>query len=341
MRTKCFKALLTLVLLAALPLCFASALAEFSFTQGMGATSATLATPVPATASMTDFERRLVELGLSLIPYDHPFVIAYEMTYGVDIPSYVAQVNGVTVSGIPFEYGGHGTIDGFSDRWWTRTAVGEYPVGGMDCAEFIVWIYHQLGYTLPDNSATLFLSGQSGVLRRLPGIRAHFVIPALEYAMIGDVAYNSEDFSYSSGHGSHVQMYFGTADKLGITEALRTMYPDFPGDAHLVLECGWSDGRYYYNMMRKLKVRSARTSMAGSGIQFFTSIKSGDEYIYEKPDKTFKWTNPDTGHTFRIDSRLQAQGRRLQYKPKSKADYIMNLCRPVIRPDVQQYIIYP
>ncbi|MDL2258928.1 C40 family peptidase [Eubacteriales bacterium OttesenSCG-928-K08] len=284
--------------------------------------------------TMTDFEQKIVEQGLRLAPYDHPFVIAYENTYGVDIESYIAEINGITISGVPFEFGGKGGYVGYSDRWWSRTSVSQYPVGGLDCAGYIDWIYDQLGYELPYSSTGLFFAGKSGVVRNLPGIREHLVIPSLEEAMIGDVAYNSKDFSYRSGHGSHVQLYLGTADKLGISQELQKMYPDFPCDAHLVLDCGWSDGRYYYDMMKKLKVRGARSSMAGVGVQFFTSIKSGSEYIYRSPKTVYKWKNPETGHTFRIESRLEANGRLLQYKPKAKVQYPINLSRPIIRPDM-------
>ncbi len=283
--------------------------------------------------AMTKLERKFVEQGFRLLPEDHPFVLAYEQTYGVDIQSYSATVNGVKVSGVPFEFGGNGEFDGYSKRWWTRTGVGQYPVGGLDCAEYIVWIYRQLGFEVPDSSTSLFFAGKSGVIRKLPGIREHYVIPSFKDAMIGDVAYNSENYSYRSGHGSHTELFLGTANKLGISEALTAMYPGFPCDAYLVLDCGWSDGAYYYNLMRKLHVPNARKGMAGVGVQFFTSIKSGKDYIYRSPEKVYKWTNPDTGHTFRIESRLEANGRLLQYKPKSSVQYPMNICRPIERSD--------
>lgn len=282
---------------------------------------------------MTKLERKIVEQGFRLLPYDHPFVLAYEKTYHVEIDSYVAEVNGVKVSGVPFEFGGNGEYSDFADRWWTRTGVGQYPVGGLDCTEYIVWIFRQLGYTVPDSSTGLFFAGKEGVLRKLPGIREHLVIPSFEEAMIGDVAYNSENYSYRSGHGSHTQMFLGTANKLGIAEALLKMYPDFPCDAYLVLDCGWSDGGYYYDLMKKLHVRNARKGMAGVGVQFFTSIKEGSEYLYKSPQKVYKWENPQTGHIFRIESRLEANGRLVQYKPKSKVEHPINLSRPIDRKD--------
>ncbi len=295
--------------------------------------SAALAVQGGHAGSMSKLERKIVEQGLRLLPYDHPFVLAYEQTYGVDIKSYTATVRGITVSGVPFQFGGDGEFTGFSDRWWSRSGDGQYPVGGLDCAEYIVWIYKQLGYDVPDSSTSLFFAGKSGVLRKLPGIREHYVIPSFDDALIGDVAYNSQNYSYRSGHGSHTEMFLGTANKLGISKALLSMYPGFPCDAYLVLDCGWSDGRYYYDMMRKLHVSNPRKSMAGVGVQFFTSIKSGKEYLYKSPQEVYKWTNPDTGHTFRIESRLEAQGRLLQYKPKGAVQYPINLSRPIDRPD--------
>lgn len=286
------------------------------------------------TQPITAFERAIVEQGFRLLPYDHPFLIAYERTYNVKIDSYVAQIGGVTVSGIPFHFGGKGNYEGFNDKWWTRTGVGRYPVRGLDCAKYLSWIYRQLGIQVADTSTSLFFSGKYGVERRLPGIRPHLVLRSLEEAMIGDIAYNSERQNYSSGHGSHVQMYLGTANILGISDELKKMYPNFPCDAHLVLDCGWSDGEYYYNLMRKLKVPNPRRGMAGVGVQFFTSIKSGGAYLYKSPKNVYAWKNPQTQNTFRIESRLEKNGRLLQYKPQSKAEFIINISRPIQRPDV-------
>ncbi|MDR1620419.1 MAG: C40 family peptidase [Clostridiales bacterium] len=285
------------------------------------------------TKPITKFERQLVEIGFRLLPYDHPFVIAYERTYGTDIHSYAAEINGVTVSGVPFEFGGKGDYKGFNENWWRRTGVGQYPVGGLDCAKYLSWIYLQAGIVVPDVSNALFFSGTTGVTRTLSGVRPHMVLPSLEHAMIGDIAYNSKNQTYHSGHGSHVQMYLGTANVLGISRELQKMYPDFPCDAHLVLDCGWSDGEYYYRLMRKLKVHGARRGMAGVGVQFFTSIKSGSAFIYKSPQKVYAWKNPDTGNTFQIESRLEKNGRLLQYKPGSKIEHTINISRPILRND--------
>lgn len=284
---------------------------------------------------ITAFERKIIEQGFRLLPYDHPFVIAYENTYRVDIPSFTTEINGVELSGVPFEFGGKGSFSGFSDRWWAKTGVRQYPVNGLDCSGFIEWVYYQLGYAIPSTSTSIFFSGKSGVARSLPGIREHLVIPSFDEAMIGDVAYNSEGYSYRSGHGSHVQLYIGTADILGISTELKRMYPDFPCDAQLVLECGWSDGSYYYEYMRKIKTSGARSSLAGVGVQFFTSVRQGSEYIYKCPSKVYAWSNPATGNTFKIESRLEAQRRPLQYRPNYITEYTMNLSRPIIRPDVR------
>lgn len=283
---------------------------------------------------MSDFERRIVEQGFRLLPYDHPFVVAYEATYGDKIDSFVTTINGITLSGVPFEFGGKWQFAGFSERWWTPTGVKDYPVGGLDCAGYIAWVYYQLGIEIPIGSAGQFLAGQSGVLREISGVRPHYVLPSLDEALIGDIAYNSEDYSYRSGHGSHTQLYLGSASKLGISEALLQIYPDFPCDAHLVLDCGWSDGSYYYDRMRKLKTRNARKSMAGVGVQFFSSIKAGSKYLYRSPKSTYKWKSPSTGFTYRIESRLEKNGRLLQYKPSRKIEYPINIARPVQRPDV-------
>lgn len=286
------------------------------------------------TQPITKFERRIVEQGFRLLPHDHPFVIAYERTYQVDIDNYIAEVNGVTVSGVPFDFGGKGDYKGYNARWWTRTGVGQYPIHGLDCAKYLSWIYYQLGIEVPTTSNALFFSGVAGVERNLPGIRRHLVLRSLEDAMIGDIAYNSEKQTYRSGHGSHVQMYLGTANILGISAELKKMYPNFPCDAHLVLDCGWSDGEYYYSLMRKLRVPNARRGMAGTGVQFFTSIKAGSDYLYRSPKNVYAWKNPETGHTFRIESRLEKNGRLLQYKPSSKIQYPINISRPIERTDV-------
>lgn len=284
---------------------------------------------------LTSFEKKIVEQGFRLLPYDHPFVIAYENTYRVDIQSFTTEINGVELSGVPFEFGGKGNFSGFSDRWWSKTEVRQYPVSGLDCSGFIEWIYYQLGYAIPSASTSIFFSGKSGVMRSLPGIREHLVIPSFDEALVGDVAYNSEGYRYRSGHGSHVQLYLGTANILGISEELKRMYPDFPCDSHLVLECGWSDGSYYYKYMRKLRTSGARSSLAGVGVQFFTSVRQGSEYVYKCPSKVYAWSNPATGNTFKIESRLEAQRRPLQYRPNYITEYTMNLSRPIMRPDVR------
>lgn len=288
----------------------------------------------PRTAPLTSFERKIIEQGFRLLPYDHPFVIAYERTYKVRIQSYKTEIDGVTLSGVPFQFGGGGNFKGFSESWWRRAGDSYYPVRGIDCANFLSWIYNQLDISTPSGSAALFFGGKSGVLRNVPGLRPHYVIPTLDEAMIGDIFYNSEKGNYQSGGGSHTQLYLGTANILGIAKELTHMMPKFPCDAHLVLDCGWSDGPYYYKMMQKLKVPKPRQGMGGVGVQFMTSIKSGDTVLYACPEKVQSWKNMDTLNTFRIESRLNNNGRLLQYNPKVRVQYPMNLSRPIVRPDV-------
>ncbi len=294
---------------------------------------------LPATAlaagEMSPLEQQIVEMGFRLLPYDHPFVLAYQEAHKVKIKSYRGVVGGVEVSGVPFEFGGSHQGSGFKETWWNPSGVYTYPVEGMDCASYIHWIYSQLGYEVPNTSSSMFLGGKAGVERTLPGVRTHLVIPSFEEAMIGDIAYNSESYGYKSGHGSHVQLYLGTARKLGIEETILKYYREFPVDAHLVLDCGWSDGAYYYLMMKSLGIDHARNSMAGVGVQFFTSIKSGSEYIYKSPTKVYKWTHDKTVHTFRVESRLEVGNRLLQHNPKDKIEYPMNLSRPIYRTDAQ------
>lgn len=108
---------------------------------------------------MSALERRFVETAFRLLPERHPFVLAYEEATGRDIKSYSVTKNNSKISGVPFEFGGSGKFTGFSSRWWSKTGVKRYPVGGLDCAEYMCWIYRQMGYTVPDSSSGLFLSG--------------------------------------------------------------------------------------------------------------------------------------------------------------------------------------
>lgn len=291
----------------------------------------------PQERKMTSFERKIVEQGLRLLPEDHPVVLAYEFTYKIDIDTYKTTINGVELSGVPFEYGAKGNFKGFSKDWWQPTGNKEYPVKGLDCAGYIQWIYYQLGIDVPGSSSELFFAGKSGVSRKLPGIREHLVIPSLDDAMIGDIAYNSINYSYKSGHGSHSQMYLGTADMLGITDAMRQMMKKFPGDAHLVLDCGWSDGLYYSEFMKKIAIKNSRDSLGGVGVQFFSSIKQGDKEIYSSPypKRQYGWKNSLTQHTYYIEARIEKEGRLMQYKPDYITAYPINLSRPVTRPDVK------
>lgn len=292
----------------------------------------------PRTAPMTAFERSIVEQGFRLLPYNHPFVIAYERTYGDRIDSYTAEVNGVMVSGVPFEMGGKGKHKGFSSDWWSRTGNAKYPIAGLDCAKYIAWVYGQLDITIPDHSTGMFFAGKEGVKRSLPGMRAHYVIPSLSEAKIGDIALSSTGDIYRSGQNSHVQMYIGTANILGISKELQKLIKGFPCDAHLVLDCGWSDGYYYYSMMERTGVTNGRKSMAGVGVQFFTSVKSGDAYLYESPrrlnpDKIYSYWDQRKSNVFRIESVLEFSGKLLQYNPDIRVEYPMNLSRPVVHPD--------
>ncbi|MDL2236152.1 NlpC/P60 family protein [Christensenellaceae bacterium OttesenSCG-928-L17] len=287
----------------------------------------------PPAASITDFERQIVEQGFRLLPEDHPFVVAYENTYGVEINSFSIEIDGTSISGVPYEYGGKYMKKGFSPSWWAPTITARYPVTGLDCSGYVAWVYAQVGYQIPISSSSQFFAGKSGVVRSIEGLPDHLVIPSLDDAMIGDVAYNTTDYTYTSGKSSHIQLYLGTANKLGIAAELKKLIPKFPCDAHLVLDCGWSDGAYYFKSMRSLRTPGARRDMGGVGVQFFTSIKAGSKYIYRAPTKTFKWKNKSTGNTFYIDSYLNKEKRYLQHNPRKKIEYPMNLSRPIVRPD--------
>ncbi|MDL2234841.1 C40 family peptidase [Christensenellaceae bacterium OttesenSCG-928-L17] len=284
------------------------------------------------TAPLSSFERSIVEQAFRLLPFDHPFVVAYERVYGNKIDTYTTVVDGVTLSGVPFQLGGKGDFTGFSDGWWTASGDATYPVQGLDCANFISWVYYQLGYTLPSGSATQFLSGKTGVSRSLPGVRTHKVIPTLSEAKVGDLLYTSTPGTYRSGDGSHIQLYIGTANLLGIGEELQTMIKHFPADAHLVMDCGWSDGIYYFCQMKKLGVENPRVGMGGVGVQFVTSIHSGSTALYESPGKTFTWKHPETLVRFYLESRLEKMGRPLQHDANADVMYPMNLSRPVVHP---------
>jgi hypothetical protein len=288
---------------------------------------------------MSGLERRFVETAFMLLPERHPFVLAYEEATGRDIQTFTTIKNGVKLSGLPFEFGGTGDFIGFSSKWWNRARNKQYPVVGLDCAEYMHWIYKQLGYDVKDSSSELFLSGVAGVSRKLRGVRSHKVIPSLSDAKIGDIAYNSKDFSYKSGHGNHTAMFIGTARELGIEDTIRKYYRDFPVDAYLMIDIGWGDGTYYHNMLKKAGIKG-RTSLCGVGIQFFTSIKGSDgKYIYKSPylskKKSFAWKDSKSGQTFSVSANLERNRRLMQYKVSSKykQQYIMNLCRPIIRND--------
>lgn len=288
-------------------------------------------------ARMSPLEQSLVEQAFRLLPERHPFVLAYEEAHGVDIKSYTKNINGVRVSGVPFEFGGSANMLGFRTRWWNRTGVSQYPVGGLDCAKFIQWVYKQVGYDVPGASTSLFFSGKTGVTRKLHTGPTHKVIRSLKEAKIGDVAYNSKENTYISGHGSHTVMFLGTAEKLGISETIQKYYPGFPKDAYLVIDTGWADGSYYYSMMRKLGV-SGRSSMCGVGIQFFSSIKDQNgKYTYKSPHlsskKSYTWKDPKTGYSFTIASNLERNSRPVQYKGSAKVSVTMNLSRPINRND--------
>lgn len=170
-------------------------------------------------------------------------------------------------------------------------------------------------------------------------MRAHKVITSLENARIGDIAYNSQDYSYTSGHGNHTAMFLGTARKLGIEDTIRKYYRDFPIDAYLMIDVGWADGTYYHNMIKKVGTKG-RSDLGGVGIQFFTSIKSNNgKYIYSSPyrskKKSYAWKDGQTGQTFSIAANLERNKRPMQYKPskKSAVQYVMNLSRPIRRND--------
>ena len=287
--------------------------------------------------TMTALEKKFVEQAFRLLPERHPFVLAYEEAHGVDIKTFSKTINGKRLTGVPFEFGGRANIVGFSSRWWTRTGVSEYPVGGLDCAKYMAWIYKQLGYTVPDDSSTLFLSGKAGVTRNISGVKSHKVIASLKDAKIGDICYNSQSFSYRSGHGSHSAMFLGTARKLGIQDTIKKYYKDFPVDKYLTIDVGWADGDYYYDMMKKIGV-SGRRGMCGVGIQFLSSIQdSSGKYVYTSPyrssKRTYAWKDSKSGETFEVECNIEKHGRKFQHKVGSGTKYMLNISRPIVRTD--------
>lgn len=285
---------------------------------------------------MSSLEKKLVEQAFRLLPERHPFKLAYEEAHNVKIKTYTATKNGIKVSGVPFEFGGGGNYMGFNSRWWNKTSVSQYPVGGLDCAKYMQWIYKQVGMSVPSISNTLFFSGKEGEKRVING-RSHLVIPSFSEAKIGDIAYNSKLYTYASGHGSHTAMFLGTARKLGIASTIKKYYRNFPVDAYLTIDVGWSDGKYYYNMMKKLGV-SGRSSMCGVGVQFFPSVRNSDgSYRYKSPHRSSKpaysWRDSKSGQTFTVDATLERNGRYFQHKVGSGVKNIMNLSRPIVRYD--------
>jgi hypothetical protein len=290
--------------------------------------------------SMSALEAKFVETFMRLLPERHPFVLAYEEAHGVSIDHYVKEVNGIRVSGVAFSSVGTGHVSGPDPRWWNKSGTYKYPVWGLDCAEFVHWVYHNAGYEVGTSSTELFFGGITGVQRYTPRInRTHWVIPTLQEAKIGDVVYNSKYLTYRAGHGSHSMMFIGTARELGIADVIQKYMPGFPVDAYLVADCGWSDGAYYKKMYRSLRIRG-RTSTCGVGVQFFTSIKNNDgTYMYVSPyrnkkTRAFYWTDPATKYTFCVHASMEKQGRPFQHKAgKDKVQYLLNISRPILRND--------
>ena len=289
------------------------------------------------TGKMTLLEKKFVEAAFQLLPSRHPFKLAYEAAHGVKIKTYKKKIRGITVSGVPFQFGGTADIIGFSRNWWTRQSDPQYPVGGLDCAKYVSWIYRQIGYIVPNVSNQLFFSGKMGTTRTLPNGPTHKVITSLSKAKIGDVCYNSQSQLYRSGHGSHTTMFLGTARKLGIASTIRRYIRNFPVDKYLMIDVGWADGVYYYNMMRRLGI-SGRSSMCGVGIQFFPSVQAQNgKWIYNSPyrssKKSYSWKDPQTHQTFTVGCVMEKYGRRMTYKAHTSVKYVLNISRPIIRTD--------
>ena len=146
----------------------------------------------------------------------------------------------------------------------------------------MAWIYKQLGYEVPSASNALFFSGKTGTWRKLPDGPNHRVITKLSDAKIGDICYNSAKQIYQSGHGSHTTMFLGTVKQLGIAKTIRKYYKNFPTNAYLMIDVGWADGTYYYNMMKRAGI-TGRRSMCGSDYRFFPSERARiGKYIYKR-----------------------------------------------------------
>lgn len=290
--------------------------------------------------TMSPLEKQFVETAMRLMPERNPFVLAYEEAHGVKIDSYSKTVNGVRISGVPFRYGGNGHITGYDDHWWTPSGDSQYPANGLDCAELMHWIYHNMGYEIPSDSSSEFFAGIAGVKRFTPGIeKNHWVIPTLAEAKIGDIVYNSKESTYVSGKGSHVGMFLGTARKLGIERTLAKYMPEFPMDAYLYVDIGWADEAFYLDELHNIGIKGNR--IFGSGIQYFPSVKGNDgKYIYESPyrnknTRVISWKDKVSGATFSVTSAMEQEGRPFQYKPDkdSTVQYLLNISRPIIRND--------
>ncbi len=289
---------------------------------------------------MSPLEKQFVETALRLLPERNPFVLAYEEAYGVNIDSYSKTVNGKRVSGVPFRYGGNGDITGYDDNWWTASGDSKYPANGMDCAEYMHWIYYNMGYKIPGDSSSIFFAGIAGVRRYTPGIgKTHWVIPTLSATKIGDIVYNSEESTYVSGKGSHVGMFLGTARKLGITKTLAKYFPGFPMDAYLYIDTGWADESFYLHELHSIGIKGNR--IFGTGVQYFPSVKGNDgKYIYKSPyrnEKTriLRWKDSVSGMTFEVTSAMEQEGRPFQHRPDMAENvrYLLNISRPIIRND--------
>lgn len=294
-----------------------------------------------SSGTMSDLEKKFVETAFRLMPERSPILLAYQEAHGIKINTYSTTINGVHLSGVPFSYHCNGHVTGYDSRWWKPTKDSKYPVWGLDCAEYVHWVYHNMGYEIPRSSTGVFFAGIAGVQRYTPPVKkTHWVIPTLADAKIGDIVYNSKKNTYESGHGSHSGIFMGTARKLGIADTLAKYMPNFPMDAYLVIDIGWADGKFYYNEMRGLRIRG-RVGMCGVGIQYFPSVKGNDgKYIYASPyrnrkTRVMRWRDPVSGQTFEVSSSMERQGRPFQYKPskKSPVQYLLNISRPILRND--------
>ena len=183
--------------------------------------------PSPAPASMTDFERQIVEQGFRLLPMIT--LLCWPMNAHI-----TCRLTATLLSEWRHRFRRTVRIRrqkanslGFSETLVDADSRSPISCRRARCAGYITWIYAQLGYTVPSASTSFVFFSRNGHTPLPPRIRDHLVIPSLEQAMIGDSGpIIRRIYSYKAGM-EHTQLYLGTGNRLGIADALLEIYPDF------------------------------------------------------------------------------------------------------------------